>query len=217
MAKDTLKGKNSPGLFGVVLLNLAVFYGATQQDTVLVGDWGALLKNWRVAVPVSLGALLVGIVNAQIAPMWKAVLVFWRWPNPLPGSEAFSRHMPTDPRIDGARLASKHGELPTDPVEQNQLWYRIYLDVAKKPAVAQAHRAFLFARDYACLAAMMVVLLGIAGFIQIPSLGTSLVYFSLLLVQFLVVRQAAKNNGIRFVTTVLAIDAAKEPKGNVES
>jgi hypothetical protein len=70
------------------------------------------------------------------------------------------------------------------------------------------HRAFLFTRDYACLGLFMCAVLGVAGFVQIPSTRTALGYFALLVAQFLLARRAARNHGVRFVTTVLALKSA---------
>jgi hypothetical protein len=54
----------------------------------------------------------------------------------------------------------------------------------------------------------MCAVLGVAGFVQIPSTRTALVYFALLVAQFLLARRAARNHGVRFVTTVLALKSA---------
>jgi hypothetical protein len=45
---------------------------------------------------------------------------------------------------------------------------------------------------------------GIIGLYAIPSLRIGLLYVLILLAQYIVVRQAASNYGIEFVTTVLA-------------
>jgi hypothetical protein len=57
-----------------------------------------------------------------------------------------------------------HGSaLPTEPVEQNRVWYGMYKGVEKEPPVVQAHR------DYAGLSALFVVFLGAAAFYVIAS------------------------------------------------
>jgi hypothetical protein len=55
------------------------------------------------------------------------------------------------------------------------------------------------------------VLYGAAGFFVIPSMKVGLIYLLVLLVQFVLVRQAASNYGTRMVTTVLARRVGKEP------
>jgi hypothetical protein len=132
-----------------------------------------------------------------------------RWRNPLPGCEAFSRYAKGDERIDFSALERLWGPLPENPREQNALWYRLYKSVDLDPSVEQVHRSFLFTRDYACLALMLAVVLGLVGFVQIPSKRIAAVYFFVLVLQFLVAGQAARIHGKRFVTTVLAIKGAE--------
>ena len=76
------------------------------------------------------------------------------------------------------------------------------------PSVLQVHREFLFTRDYAGLALMMLIVLGAMGFIQIPSTQTGWLYLGVLVLQFALVWHAARNHGRRFVTTVLALKSA---------
>jgi len=59
---------------------------------------------------------------------------------------------------------------------------------------------------------LFIVLYGSAGLYAIPSRKVGLLYVALLILQYVVVRQAASNYGIRFVTTVLAQKAAAPEK-----
>jgi hypothetical protein len=77
---------------------------------------------------------------------------------------------------------------------------------------AHRHRDFLLTRDYTGLAFLFVIFYGIAGFFTVPSTKVALIYLSFLLVQYLVVRQAASRYGIRMVTTVLA-RVTHKPRG----
>ena len=77
-------------------------------------------------------------------------------------------------------------------------------------AVRQVHRDFLLLRDYTGLCAVFIVFYGAAGLFAIPSVKVGLIYLLVLCAQFVLVRQAAANYGIRMVTTVLARRAAKE-------
>ena len=80
--------------------------------------------------------------------------------------------------------------------------------MADHPAVLQVHREYLFTRDYACLSLLMLIGLWTAGLFQFPSKSTALGYISLLTVQYLLVRRAARNHGVELVTTVLALKGA---------
>jgi hypothetical protein len=209
---DSLKAATKLALFGAMAANLAVFYAAIKSDAILGADWVSILKDAQQAAPAGFGLVLVGILNAQISPNAKAQIIFARWNNPLPGSRAFTKHAATDPRIDVASLERAHGPLPTDPEQQNRLWYRLYKTVEDHPSVLQVHGEFLFARDYACLALMMAIALGAVGFIQIPSISTAWTYLGLLVLQFVLTWRAARAHGLRLVTTVLALKSSgKQP------
>jgi hypothetical protein len=129
----------------------------------------------------------------------------------LPGCRAFTHLAASDPRVDVHALERVLGPLPTDPRGQNALWYRLYKTVEGEPAVVQVHRAFLLARDYTCLSLMILAVLGTAGAIQIGEFAGKAVYVAMLALQFVLAGQAARNNGRRFVTTVLAIKASQGP------
>jgi hypothetical protein len=188
--------------------NLALFYGVVQHDAILAGDWAETARQLAEAIPAGLGLAVTGLLNAQLPAEAKARIVFLRWRDPLPGSEAFTKHGPADPRVDVAALESAFGPLPVTPREQNALWYKLYKSVSSDASVTQVHRAFLFTRDYACLALFAWVVLGSAGFVQIPSVRTALGYVAVLGAQFLLARRAARTHGVRLVTTVLALKSA---------
>lgn len=200
-------------LFGLMAANIAFYYAVVQNNAILAGDWVSLAKNLEGALPAGLGLVLTGVVNAQLSPEMKARVVFMSWRDPLPGCKAFTCHARSDARVDVACLELTYGPLPTAPREQNALWYKLYKTIEQEPAVRQAHRAFLFTRDYASLALMFAAVLGVAGFIQIPSTRVALIYLGLLLLQFALAGQAARNHGKRFVTTVLAIKGAAQAGG----
>ncbi len=205
----SLKEGNKWALLGVAAVNLAVFFGAVEHDTILRSDWLGLVKEFGSLMPAGVGLALVGIINAQLSAEAKARIVFLRWNDALPGCEAFSHYAHTDPRVDVAALDRMWGPLPTDPKKQNVLWYKLYKSVEDHPSVAQVHKAYLFARDYACIALMMLAVLGLAGFVFAPSLTTALGYSGVLLAQVILAGQAGRNHGKRFVTTVLALKGAE--------
>lgn len=202
-------------LFGVIAANVAFYYAVVQNNAILAGDWISLAQNLGSALPAGLGLVLTGILNAQLSPEMKARIVFMSWNDPLPGCKAFSHHAKSDARVDIACLELTHGPLPIAPREQNALWYRLYKTIENEPAVKQVHRAFLFTRDYTSLALMFAVFFGVAGFFQISSKLVALGYFGLLVLQFVLAGQAARNHGKRFVTTVLAIKGAAQTGGKV--
>jgi hypothetical protein len=193
--------------------NAITFYLAVRTDMLLGGEWVVLAKNLPEVLPGGLCLVLVGVVNAQLGNDAKARIVFLRWRDPLPGSEAFTRHAIADPRIDLTAIERSNGPLPTSRRRQNTLWYRLYRSVADDPAVLQVHREYLFTRDYACMSLLMLIGLGTAGLFHVPSKSTALGYVGLLVIQFLLVRRAARNHGVGLVTTVLALKGADDQAG----
>lgn len=203
-----LKDQNRPALVGVLALNLVVLVLLVQTGQLTAPDIDALVKHWRNFLPAGLGVAFAGVVNGLLSAEAKARLVFWRWSNPLPGSFAFSRYAQRDARIDAAALRRVVGEWPPDSRQQNAVWYRLYKSVEHEPAVMGAHRYFLLTRDYTAIAFLTFIVAGSLGLWLLPSAITAAAYVGLLLVQYLLARQAAANYGVRFVTTVLALKAA---------
>lgn len=206
---SSLKDGTRGALLLIILSNIAVFYLAVKTGSLMIGGVTKVIENWQQLMPAGISLIFAGIFNELLNSSNKARLVFLRWRSPLPGSEAFTKHALEDARIDIAALERKQGPLPVDQRDQNVLWYRLYQTVADKPAVLQVHRNYLFTRDYAVASFILAATLGIAGFWMIPSPETAQLYVALLVLQYLAVRQAAKNHGIRLVTTVLAIKAAE--------
>lgn len=207
--EKSLKDTNRFSLYMVMIANFTLFYMVVQNNPLTAGKWLDLIANVGSALPAVVGLILTGILNAQLSAETKCRVVFLRWRNPLPGCEAFSRYSKEDARVDLSGIARLYGPLPEDPREQNALWYRMYRSLNAEASVAQAHRSFLFSRDYACIALMLVVGLGALGFFQIESKAIAAIYLVVLLIQFVAVSQASRNHGRRFVTTVLAIKAAE--------
>jgi len=201
---SSLKDRNLRALYSLLALNIAAFYVIAHLDAISAGDWPKLASGWMAALPAGVGVALTGLLNSLASSDTKARLVFWRWHNPLPGSEAFTRHGPKDHRVDMAALAAKHGPLPTDPKAQNVLWYRLFKSVSTEPSVEQAHRQFLLARDFAFMALVMVVMLGTAAAFFIRPISTTEIYILLLVIQWAIATRAANVGGHRFVTNVLA-------------
>lgn len=193
----------------VVLISLLVFAAFSGSDVLRAmqaRQWTELvdLKHvLRLAVPLAT-LILDGIVTSD----FKAVLVYWKWRNPLPAREAFSVHGRKDSRVDMKALEEEHGPLPTDQAEQNQLWYKLSKATADRPSVDEAHYAWLLARDLTNLSfALFIVNAGLAGALRVGG-WEWIALVGTLGFLYVVMSQVAANKGIRFVTTVLAEAAA---------
>src|SRR5438552_83289 len=121
----SLKDLNKLPLLSVVLANLAAFVAATSGTNWSAIDWSSLTAALGRAIPAGIGLILFSIVNAQLSSDAKARVVFFWWHNPLPGSEAFTFHAQEDHRVNVRALEEAFGTLPTNPREQNALWYRL--------------------------------------------------------------------------------------------
>jgi hypothetical protein len=208
-SQKSLKDQNRWQLWLTIAANAVVFYAVAQSEVFATSGLKGLVTEATNLLPVSLALVITSVANGLLPANMKARLVFLRWKHALPGHRAFSKHAKSDPRIDVDRLKKSLGnKFPTDPEGENRAWYRIFKEVEADPAVQHIHREFLFTRDYASLAILFFIAYGMASVFLVPSWKVSLVYCLLLLLQFVVVRQAAATYGTRFVCTVLARKAA---------
>jgi hypothetical protein len=193
----------------IVIVNALLLYAVAQESTISIIGLKALFTESTNLLPVGFALIVTTVANGLLSADTKGRLVFLRWKHTLPGHRAFSKYAASDPRIDMAKLKKACGSaFPDDPVDQNRTWYRLYKTVEGNPSVLQVQRDFLLMRDYAGLAALFVVAFGAVALVAISSWRVSLTYCLFLLVQFVLVRQAASTYGARFVTTVMAETAA---------
>lgn len=217
MAKS-LKEQNRWQTWLFILINSILLYGITQTDAVKFADLCSIFTDISKLVPVALAVGIATVLNGLLDPnAAKARLVFLRWRSALPGHRAFSQYMQTDPRVDPTEVEKAVGSpLPVEPTQQNRVWFRLYKTVENDPPVLQVHRDFLLTRDFTGLAFLFIIFYGSAGFVAAPSGKVALIYLGFLLLEYLVVRQAASRYGIRMVTTVLTRIAHK-PDGRQSS
>lgn len=157
---------------------------------------------------VSLLSMVLTVILAGLLPDHvKSVLVFWKIKNPLPGCEAFTKHMHKDARIDADTLVAAIGNLPIKPEQQNKLWYRIYKKHADDPVILQSHKDYLLTRDITQISFLFLIFFGIGSFIVIDRYQFALSYSFFLLLIYVLTSIAARNYGVRFVNNVLALEA----------
>lgn len=211
MSDKPLKEQNKLGLALVALANALLFYAVSTVASLSGPDWLKAAETLPNLVPAGLVIILVGVLNAQLEPLAKARLVYMRWRDPLPGSVAFTRLGPKDPRVDMKALTRRLRTLPTDAARQNAVWYGLYKEIRSEPAVLHANKEYLFTRDYHVFALGFLLAFGIASIWTVGNLITWLWYVAALLAQMLLTGQAARNHGKRLVCTVLALSAKKPP------
>ncbi len=195
--------RRSLAIFAVI--NIAVFWMTIISPT----DF----QNWRnmfeitikdvlfVAFPPILTLVLSGFFSATT----KARFVYWRYKNPMPGSRAFTVHMIADHRIDPKSLKEKYGSLPTNPEDQNRLWYKIYRQVESDIRIQDSHRDWLFARDLTAYSVIFLIIFSAFTILSDSNWKIKLIYLSIIIIQYISISISARNYGQRFVCNVLAI------------
>lgn len=200
----SLKQKNIFPTISMVIVNcLYIFFYIFNGNSSLVESLNSVqLKN--ISFP-SVFFILTLTINSLVSRETKAMLIFWRTKNIMPGHFAFTIHMQNDSRINEAILIEKYGPLPIEPQEQNRLWYKIYRDVGDSKQIEQIHKHFLLFRDFFFV--MLVIL--IFTFIILLILDSQAIklrylYFIPLIIQVLLFMLAARVSGVSFVKNVLA-------------
>lgn len=194
-------------------INIAIFWVLFFKKEATINN---VLNNVWKRITYTDGIIAAGLpicvllLNGILSDKAKAVLVFWRFKNPLPGCRAFSMLMLSDPRIDVNSLKKRLGKLPTDPMEENRLWYRLYRKHETKATVMEAHKVYLLVRDMAALSAIFAVVLCSGIIVNEHNLLEPAIYAFALVAQYLVTSVSARNYGNRFVTNVLAVESTEQ-------
>jgi hypothetical protein len=147
-----------------------------------------------------LAVIFEGLIHSK----HKAVLVFWRIKNPLPGSRAFSDIAPKDPRINLDSIGALFPEgIPVDPQDQNSSWYKLYRQYMDKPIVRDAHRFFLLTRDLAALTIVVIPFCLIGHWFWDTAVSVIGYHALTLLALAVTISISSQNYGKRFVANVL--------------
>lgn len=204
----SLKSVNMKWLVMLAVLDLflVLFFVAPEivKDATL--NQLAVMRGLTTSVVPVVVLLLAGMLSHDM----KATLVYWKLTNALPGCQAFSRYGPGDSRIDMVALKKNVGELPTDPVEQNRKWFKLYKMVGSDPVVVEAHRMYLLYRDMAAMSLPLVALAPAGMYFVGASIPTRWTVAAIFAAQFLMCVAAARNSGRRFVCNVLSIHSTKK-------
>jgi len=164
---------------------------------------------WLRVLGAGVAPVVVLVLTSLISSDAKAVLVFWRLTEVLPGHRAFSVYAPKDARINLDALRKNVGAFPENTREQNAMWYKLYKKVDSDLPVAQAHRHYLLFRDLAAVSLLLAPISALLLYFSGASLATSGLALTFLVAQYAATAVAARNNGVRFVTNVLALHAVK--------
>lgn len=161
------------------------------------------------AVSVAVIAIAKLMLLGLVPPQLRDRLIHWRWQNPLPGSRAFSNIEPKDRRIDLDILDREFGPLPSDPGEQDRLFYHIYCSQAEMPGVLDAHGSYLATRDIATINLILFFLLPCIALWGTGKVDSCLIYAAFLFSAYVLAAFAAQVYSMRFVENTLAVASAK--------
>ncbi|WP_247394072.1 hypothetical protein [Ralstonia pseudosolanacearum] len=204
---DTLKAANIKWLVMLAVLDAAVVFLFIAPELMDASMLAILRASVSPLLPV-----VVLLLTGPLSHEAKARLVYWRIANPLPGSQAFTKHAPADARIDVKALAKNVGALPTDPAEQNAKWYKLYRQVSGDAAVAHAHKLYLMYRDMAAMSLLLVPLVPAALWYAGAPPASRWIAGGLFALQYLVCAISARHSGTRFVCNVLAVHSTTKVK-----
>lgn len=170
---------------------------------------GVVIQELQNLIPVTaLSVAIIGLTKllllGLIPSRLRDRLIHWRWRNPLPGSRAFSKIGPKDPRVDIERLRSKYGELPLESNRQDKLFYSIYKAHETDVGVLDAHASYLAARDIGIINLLLTVLLPPCAYWAAGNFERTIGYAAILFASYLVVARAAQVYGARLVENTLA-------------
>lgn len=205
MAQDkSHKQQNTLHLCALTGAHAVGFLAAAGLLNGVVGPTGDLSKLGAAPFLAAASALFVLMMNAQASDVLKARVVFLRWRDPLPGGEAFSRWMLVQRDIDPLAVQAAVGILPKARAEQNRAWRQLYRSMETHPAVADASRDHLLARDATCLGLVFSIVFGTILWFNPSAIEMKVAYTTTAAGFTVLTWRAARLSGIRLVRLVLA-------------
>ncbi len=212
MAQDrSHKQQNTLHLCALAGAHAVGFVAAAGLLTGVVGPTGDWSKLGAAPFAAAATALFVLMMNAQASDVLKARVVFLKWRDPLPSSEAFSRWMHTRADIDPEAVQAVVGVLPKAGAEQNRAWRQLYHGMETHPAIADASRDYVLARDMTFLGLIFSLVLGAAVWFFPSAIEWKVAYPTSAASFTLLTWRAARLNGIRLVRMVLARVSKPQP------
>lgn len=201
-----LKKANLPTISTFLLWNIALFLVFSQDK----GNFWQSIHRHVLSLKelnslfIFLTPITLTVASGFIPASWKAVLVFWRIKNALPGCRAFTYLAVKDARINRSEMRKLLGRVPSSPSQQNAIWYEWYKNVEKKTVVRESHKQFLLNRDLSAIAVLFFCFGTFVIFVMDISFARVGIYALVTLFQYLIFSLIARNHGNRFVCNVVA-------------
>lgn len=202
----SLKARNYPSLIGFVvwlLFFLITFLTFSDQKVFQFAKYFLETEKAKLLYIVIFPFLII-VLNGILPSNAKAVLVFHRFKNVLPGHRIFTKLVNKDPRIDTNRLFNLIGYKPILPSDQNKTWYSIYKKFESMPFISESHRVFLLTRDLTAISFLFIPI-GLLVLIFNNLSADIILKFTLIsIIQYFIIAYVASNYGKRFALNVLA-------------
>ena len=207
----SLHEQNALWIAGYVTLHVIVLVSLATKGT-LDPETLKEVFNEMLSAEGAVAAMVIVVsivLNGLLRGNTKAVLIFWRFRDTLPGHRAFTLLGPKDPRVDMLALEAQIGPLPSAPKDQNLAWYKLYRLYREEPTVAEAHRRYLLTRDLAVLTLMF--LLPLPGILYLVGAEAKLIgwYSIVLLSMYVLISLASQRYAQALVSNVLAVASDK--------
>lgn len=203
MAESSLKSRNLKYLAAVLAVDVIILSALDVKPTFDPFS-GPLATVPATGLLTVIAALVLSWI---VPPNLKHSLVHWRTRHVLPGHRAFSELAAKDSRIDiDALRGLVGGELPTDPGQQDRVWFKLYKARDSEPAISETHQRVLFFRDAAAISLFLSLIELVIALVCWN--GPNAVAALVLLVQYLLFMVAGRHAGERLVQSVMASASA---------
>jgi len=213
---ELIKDNNRKRLIFYIICHIVLFtlfVAAINPTFESINDFLSKLKSPSGLFPLlsfPFAIVLEGLIHSNK----KAVLIFWRFSDPLPGNRAFSSVAPNDHRINLGKLKRLFPEgLPEAPRDQNTAWYDLYRKYGDEARVYDAHKFFLLTRDLASLTIVLIPFCIVAHLFWHSSLSVLGYHVLVMIVLALIICISSQNYGKRFVANVLVEATLNSEKG----
>lgn len=206
------KAQNKINLLFVCFFNISFFLIVTEiqinfrfTDS-LKSLWSDLPEKFVDLSPFYAVLLMMTVISGMFSRNLKECLVFWS--EGRPGERAFSHFMLKDSTINVKVLSQYFHPLPTEPFEQNALWYSWLHEFDMEPRIRQVYKSYLFAREWTLFAAFILITsTPIVILLSIP-LKNILLCLTILIGQYFIIRFVARVQGEQLVKSVMSRKAS---------
>jgi len=204
--EKTLKNLNRKWLISYLIIGIIIFALFNSLIELKFKDVNELYKT--LISPKGIFSILsyplIIILEGFISSNIKAIFVFWRFKNPLPGCRAFTDIGQKDPRIDVNKmnLIFKNGFF-NDPIKQNNLWYSLFRKHDDNNVIKESHRSFLLTRDLTTITILFIPLSLFLHTILKTEITMMMINVSILATMYIILAIVSQNYGKRLVANVI--------------